>query len=384
MALSFPGSSLLSTIVPPPQFSLDVNNRFATLECSLASLAKQVDKLAKRLDVLGLTVSQHGPECQPLITSLSQNQGADTVMSEDLGAATSGRTVVETVVYNLLAVSKLEDTLNILSKTVMGLLARLENAATCNVRGMNNFAKQEDIVYWHKDLCNLVFILMETKLKDKTHLWLASKFDGIRVFSSGLVSGYTGAGVMMVLDNFLAKHVSKVFEVPGHLLCIKLLFKNKLLVFILGLYAGASLTAWFSQVAEVNSLIARAVNESSFVILGGDFNEDSFQKCTSLKKCFDLGLVNSLERSSSVKLPTWYNSHGVAKTIDYMFILSNLISAVVDCNVTTVDDYFDTDYKAVSVFMGLGGLLDVQLNSLHKQTNRDHWKYNFMSADSAK
>ncbi|KAG9294641.1 hypothetical protein G9A89_008120 [Geosiphon pyriformis] len=231
MALSSSsGSGSLSAMIPPPQFSLDVNNRFAAFEHSLISLAKQVDKLAKRLDALRLT-----------------NQEVDTVMSKSLGAATSGETVAEMVVYNSSAVFKLEDTLDILLKTVMSLSARLENAglAICNVQGINNFTKQEDIVHWHKDLYNLVFILTETKLKDKAHPWLASKFDGICVFSSGLAFGYTGAGVVMVLDNSLAKHVNKVSEVPGHLLCIKLLFKNKLSVSILGLYAGASLTVRF-------------------------------------------------------------------------------------------------------------------------------------------
>ncbi|KAG9307326.1 hypothetical protein G9A89_017154 [Geosiphon pyriformis] len=359
MALSSSGSGSLLAMVSPSQFSLDVNNRFAALEHSLVSLAKQVNKLAKRLNALGPMVFQHGPRL-------------DTVISEGSGAATSNGTVVKTVVYNSSAVSKLEDTLDILSKTVMGLSARLENAglATCNVRGINNFAKQEDIVHWHKNLCNLVSILMETKLKNKTCPWLVSKFDGIRVFSSGLVSDYTGAGVMMVLDNFLAKHVSKVSEVFGCLLCIKLLFKNKFLVSILGLYAGVSLTAWFFQAVEINSLIAKAVNESSFIILSGDFNEDSSRKCASLKKCFDLGL-----------LPTWCNSCGVTKTINYMFISSNLIGAVVDRSVAAVNNYFDTDHKAVSVSMGLGGLLDVQLNFLHKQANRDCWKYNFMNAN---
>ncbi|KAG9294621.1 hypothetical protein G9A89_008100 [Geosiphon pyriformis] len=128
MASSSPSSngSLLAVILLS-QFSLDVNNKFATLEHSLASLAEQIDKLAKRLDALELTVSQHGPGCQPLVTSSLQNQGADTVMGKGLGAATSGGTVAEMVVYNSLAVSKLKDTLDILSKTVMGLSARLEN-----------------------------------------------------------------------------------------------------------------------------------------------------------------------------------------------------------------------------------------------------------------
>ncbi|KAG9307585.1 hypothetical protein G9A89_023150 [Geosiphon pyriformis] len=120
---SLSGNSLQSAVVPSLQFSLDMNNRFATLECSLASLAKQVDKLAKKLDALGPMVSQHElrRDQKSLVT-------VDTVMSEGLGAVTSGETVAEMVVYNLSVVSKLENTLDNLSKTIMGLLARLENA----------------------------------------------------------------------------------------------------------------------------------------------------------------------------------------------------------------------------------------------------------------
>ncbi|KAG9304023.1 hypothetical protein G9A89_005933 [Geosiphon pyriformis] len=121
-----------------------------------------------------------------------------------------------------------------------------------------------------------------------------------------LRGGYSdeSAGVVIVMNRSLVRHVYKIFEVPGHLLCIRLLFKNKLSVLILGLYTGAFLVTQFSQANKVNSLIVRAVNELSFVILGGDFNEDGFHKCVSFKRCHDLGLVNSLGGSSFAKAPT--------------------------------------------------------------------------------
>ncbi|KAG9294921.1 hypothetical protein G9A89_003261 [Geosiphon pyriformis] len=78
------------------------------------------------------------------------------------------------------------------------------------------------------------------------------------------------------------------------LISFKLLFKNKLFVSILGLYAGASLAAWFSQAGDINSMIAKAINKSSFVILSDNFNENGSHKCASFKKCLDLGLVNFL------------------------------------------------------------------------------------------
>ncbi|KAG9304825.1 hypothetical protein G9A89_016855 [Geosiphon pyriformis] len=188
---------------------------------------------------------------------------------------------------------------------------------------------------------NLVSIFMETKLKNKAHSWLVDKFDGVCMFSSGLDSGYMNADVMIIMNRSLARHVYKVSEVSGCLLCIRLLFKNKLLVSILGLYAGASLTTQFSQADEINSLIARAVNESFFVILGGDFNEDGFHKCASFKN----------------------NSRSVAKTIDYVFVSSNLVNTIIQCNVFVVSDHFDMNYRAVSVSLSLGGLLDNNFKS---------------------
>ncbi|KAG9291896.1 hypothetical protein G9A89_004834 [Geosiphon pyriformis] len=254
----------------------------------------------------------------------------------------------------------------------------------CNVRGLNNPAKQDDVIRWHKNMGNLVSIFTESKLKGNVHPWLVNKFDSVRVFTSGLNFGSSGAGVLIVMNFSLAKHVYKISEVFGQLLSIKLLFRNKLSVSILGIYVGVSVVTWFSQAGEINSLIAKAVNESSFVILGGDFNEDDSHRCASFKKCSDLGLVNSLGGSSFVKSPTWCNFCGITKTIDYVFVSSNLVGAVVDCGVDGVEEYFDTDHKAVYVSVRLGGLLDVQLNSMHKQANRDRWKYDVKNTSEIK
>ncbi|KAG9300363.1 hypothetical protein G9A89_009987 [Geosiphon pyriformis] len=176
------------------------------------------------------------------------------------------------------------------------------------------------------------------------------------------------------MNTFLTYHVYKVFKVPGWLLSIKLLFKNKLSVLILGLYAGASLAVYFTQANNINSMIARAVNELLFVVLGSNFNEDGSQKCASFKKCLDFGLVNSLDGCSN----------SIAKTINFLFISSNLVNAVMDWGVSNVGEFFDTNYQAVFVFVSLGGLLNIWLNSFHKQANRDCWKFEFKSANKTK
>ncbi|KAG9284665.1 hypothetical protein G9A89_003625 [Geosiphon pyriformis] len=212
---------------------------------------------------------------------------------------------------------------------------------------MNNLTKQEDIIRWHKEMNNLVSIVTETKLKSKICPWIADKFDDVRVFSSGLDSGHLGVGVAVIMDVSLARHVCKVSEVPGRLLSIKLLFKGKLSVSILGLYTGAS-----SVACEINSLIVKTVNESSFIILSGDFNEDGSHKSASFKRCFDLGLVNSLIGSPAAKMSTWENSRGVKKTIDYVFVSSSLVNAIVHREVLNVSEHFETDHQAVSINLG--------------------------------
>ncbi|KAG9285169.1 hypothetical protein G9A89_004384 [Geosiphon pyriformis] len=274
------------------------------------------------------------------------------------GDTTGDETVTVVGSTALFEVVKLETMLEGLAVSVMSLSACLDGLALTD----------DDIIHWHKDINNL----------------LIDKFNGVRVFTSGLDSGFLGAGVLIVVNSSLAKHVCKVFEVPSRLLSIKLLFKNKLSVSILGLYAGASLVIQFSQASEINSLIAKAINESSFVILGGDFNKNDSYKCVSFKKCFNLGLINSLRGSSFVKSSTWCNSHGIFKTIDYVFVSSNLVGAVVDYGVDGVKEYFDTNHKAVYVSMGLGSLFDVQLNSLRKQANRDCWKYDIKNTSEIK
>ncbi|KAG9292039.1 hypothetical protein G9A89_017939 [Geosiphon pyriformis] len=225
--------------------------------------------------------------------------------------------------------------------------------ATCNVRGINVPAKQVDVFHWHV----------------KSGLMLSfDKFDGVRIFTSGLDVGFLGASVVIIMNNSLACHVSKIEEISGWVIAVRLLFKNKLLVSVIGLYAGASSGVCFGQAFEVNSLIAKAINSSTFVVLGGNFNKNRSERSTSFKFCSGLGLSNS---------------RGVEKTIDFIFVSENLVSAVAGHRVGSVLDFFDTDHNAVMVFIGLNGLLDVHLNSLCKQANKDYWKFNIKNADDA-
>ncbi|KAG9293316.1 hypothetical protein G9A89_007562 [Geosiphon pyriformis] len=329
------GSSL--EMKPIPWVSLKLNDRFVTFEHSLTSFAERVDMLAKRLNTSEPTVSQLSPGW------------ANIVMSEGLGVATGDETVVEAVVFDPTVISRLKKTLNNLLITVMNLSAKMDNADL------------DDIICWHKKKNNLVSIFMKSKLKGKICTWIVNKFDGVQVFISGLESSYLGASVVVVMNSSLARHVCKISKMLGWLLFIKLLFKNKLSVSILGLYTSVFSVAQFFQAGNINSLIAKAVNKFFFVILGGDFNEDSSHKCASFKKCLDFGLVNALGGSSCI-----------VKTINYVLISSNLVNAMVGYSMFGIGKYFDTNYQTVLVLVGLGGLLD------------NYWKYNCKGADDIK
>ncbi|KAG9286901.1 hypothetical protein G9A89_012451 [Geosiphon pyriformis] len=132
---------------------------------------------------------------------------------------------------------------------------------------------------------------------------------------------------------------------------------------VLGLYAGASSKAKFGQTSKVNSLIAKTVNTSTFVVLGGDFNENRSEKSASIKFCLDLGLVNLFSGYYLAKASMWSNSKEVEKTIDFIFVSGSLFSAVANHKIGFVSDFFDTDHKAVMVSVNLGGLLDICLNN---------------------
>ncbi|KAG9286454.1 hypothetical protein G9A89_014620 [Geosiphon pyriformis] len=339
----------------PPVIN-DLEKRLVSIESNLVSLAGQIGELAK------------SPGCQLPVTSPSQNQEENIVMGVGSSDVTSDKTAAILGSTASSEVVKLENMLEGLSASVISLSAHLDGLkiATCNVHGLNNLAKQDNVIHWHKDMNNLVSIFTELKLKEKVCPWLTDKFDGVRVFTSGLDFGSLGAGVLIIVNSSLAKHVCKVSEVPSQLLFIKLLFKNKLSVSILGLYAGASSVVQFSQAGEINFLIAKAINESSF--------------CVSFKKCLELGLVNSLIGSLTIKMSTWTNSRGVMKTINYVFILPNLVNSLVHRGVLDISEYFDTDHQTVSVSVGLGGLLDIHLFSFRKQVNKDHWKFDFKDA----
>ncbi|KAG9307687.1 hypothetical protein G9A89_023252 [Geosiphon pyriformis] len=245
----------------------------------------------------------------------------------------------------------------VLTAKIGGLEANLTKIATYNIRDINIPAKQNDIIRWHMVSNNDISIIV-------------NKLSGVRVFTSGLDAGFLGMSVTLIINENLAKHVSKISEILDRLLMICLLFKNKQSVFVLGLYMKASLDKCVIQAGLVNFFIVRACNKSTFVILGSDFNKDENKCSSSFSKCMGLGLVNTLVNSSYIKASTWKNFRGVERVLDYIFVFQSLSNALVNGCVVDVDEFFGTDYSSVQITIGLA--------------NKNKWKFNVKNANKVK
>ncbi|KAG9304015.1 hypothetical protein G9A89_005925 [Geosiphon pyriformis] len=412
VSLGLHGANISSgaKVLSVDSFSCDVsglNDHLAVLECSLELLANQVSDILKRLsdvELVSLAASSHVflLEVSAFDVPIS---GLDMAVNTLLFSFDSSHLVSNGTVAELgpssskiltSKVSGLESKLSALEASVGSVLTKLDllcsgsgsvlvwKFVTYNIWSINVPVKQADVVCWHVSSGNIMFFITETKLRSSIGPWIKSEYDSVCIFIFGLEVGFLGTGVAVIMNNSLAHHVSKVKKVPGWIVVMRLLFKNKLSVSVVGLYAGVSLGVRFGQAFEVNSLIAKAANSSTFVILGGDFNENRSGRNASFKFCSSLGLVNSFAGYPLVGAPTWGNSRRVEKTIDFIFVSKNLASAVTGHGVSSVLGFFNTDHSAVMVSVGLSGLLDVYLNSLYKYANKDHWKFNIKDADEAK
>ncbi|KAG9290410.1 hypothetical protein G9A89_007141 [Geosiphon pyriformis] len=283
-----------------PLSSVDISfleEHLASLKHSLELLADQVSGIVKRLSFVELVPLVPSSLGSPIAAAAFKNSMLDLDMALNSASVLSASclSLVVDGAHNLSSSSS-----KVLTSKVGGLETKLASLKAS----------------------------IETKLHSSVGSWIANKFEGVQVFAFGLEKGFLGAGMTVIVNNSLACHVFKVEEVPGRLISVWLLFKSKLLVILLGLYASASAEAHFCQAVEVNSLIAKAVNSSTFVILGGDFNENSSSRSASFRFYLKLGLVNAFTNHQLVGAFTWSNSRGAKKTIDYVFVSRTLASAL--------------------------------------------------------
>ncbi|KAG9306677.1 hypothetical protein G9A89_004224 [Geosiphon pyriformis] len=337
-------------------------NHLVSLEWSLELLTDQISDIVRKLSFVELVPLPSVFYELPLAVSIPLAPEVNSNMVLD-SAPEPSAPFFSAVVDNASGFS-----LNS-SKILTTKMSGLESKIT-SLEGINVPAKQVDVVCWHISSGNMVSFITETKLRSSSELWIKDKYDGVRIFTSGLDVGYLGAGVAVIMNNFLAHHVSKIEVVPGWVISVWLLFKDKLLVSVLGLYTGASAGIHFGQAFEVNSIIAKAINTSTFVVLGGDFNKYRSGRSASFKFCSSLGLVNLFNGHYLIKAPMWCNSRDAERIIDYIFVSKSLFSTIAKCWVSFVSDFFDMNHNAVVVSVSL--------------TYKDCWKFKIKNVDSTR
>ncbi|KAG9305494.1 hypothetical protein G9A89_006464 [Geosiphon pyriformis] len=136
----------------------------------------------------------------------------------------------------------------------------------------------------------------------------------------------------------------------------------------LGLSSSKLLTSKVGSL-ESKMVALETVNSSSFVILGGNFNENGSGKSASFKFCLGLDLANTFDEHLLVKASIWCNFRGVEKVINFILVSENLASTIASHKVDNMSEFFNTDHKLVSVLIELDELLDAYLTSIHRQAN---------------
>ncbi|KAG9288303.1 hypothetical protein G9A89_021334 [Geosiphon pyriformis] len=254
--LSFFGTSDLNSNSP---LAL-VNNSFlnfhlVSLECSLELLADQMSGILKKLSCIEM-VPMALPSGVPFLATsipLVSHLNVDMALNNVKLASVSPLSAIDDVVHNSsssfskvlifkFSIRKIGSSVfwfRFFSSSFISISGLVWKVAMCN----------------HKNMGNVISVVTETKLKSK--------------------SGYLGLDITIIMNVSLAKHVYKVFEVSGRLISVKLLFKNKFLVMVLGLYVGATLKKKLTYLYVINLMVAETLNDSTFVVLGGNFNKNN-------------------------------------------------------------------------------------------------------------
>ncbi|KAG9288274.1 hypothetical protein G9A89_021305 [Geosiphon pyriformis] len=153
-------------------------DHMASLECSIELLLDQVSEILRKLSFVELVLIL-SPSCvlPPIVASLlNLALNLDMTVNSVVVPSFFSPPVVRNATPELsLSSSKVLTTkvgglkLKIMALEVsVGLvLARLD--FLCSSLRINNPAKQDDIICWHKKMNNLISIVTETKLKDKIY-----------------------------------------------------------------------------------------------------------------------------------------------------------------------------------------------------------------------
>ncbi|KAG9302025.1 hypothetical protein G9A89_021069 [Geosiphon pyriformis] len=198
---------------------------------------------------------------------------------------------------------------------------------------------------------------------------------------------------LVPLTTFFSVLSSVALASLASVLDLNMILDNVLVSFISSFFAGFDILANFSS-SSFKILTTKVGGlESKMVALEISINS-VLERLDHL--CSGLGSLDKVHSWIANKfdgvyvfisgVDSDYLGSGVAIIMNISLVhhMYRISEVPVSHNVMDVSKHFDTNHKAVSVSVNLSRLLNVWLNSIHKQANRDCWKFDFKNADELK
>ncbi|KAG9300324.1 hypothetical protein G9A89_011397 [Geosiphon pyriformis] len=344
-----------------------------SLEHSLELLANQVSGVLKKLSFVELVPLPPVSQVPPLAVSVSLTLSLNSDMALDsvLMLSVFPFSVVDNNVSSFGSSSSKTLTIKVdgLKSKIVSLKALISlmlKFTMCNIRSINVLAKQVDIIHWYMSFDCMVSFIMETKLQ--------SSFESVCVFMSGLDKEFFGARMAVIMNNFLACYVSKIKEVPSQVILVWLLFKDKLSVMILELYAGAFSKTRFGQALTVNFFIVKTINSSTFMVLDGDFNENG-----SERNDFKIAVLSvsgqpiSIAKKSETHRLSILNSKKFTKVQDGLHKIWSDLFKVYSNGLLRNASFAGVISGAAAYFLALDISVDIGVHGLVSSTITEFW-----------
>jgi ribonuclease HI/endonuclease/exonuclease/phosphatase family metal-dependent hydrolase len=217
------------------------------------------------------------------------------------------------------------------------------SVATHNVRGINNELDQHNIIIEMQNRDINILGLSETKLNINNQNFAFRKSSKYKCFSSAKTENKLsyGSGVAIIMEKELAKHVSRITKIDGHVLALHMFFK-KCKICIIQVYLPSNKNSSNNYQRAIRRVITEEIKNKTKIILMGDFNAASNPQTDRLHKANkpiswkpEIEIFNFLEDWAFVDIQkawekeeithTWSNKY-TSSRIDYIWLSADIAS----------------------------------------------------------
>ncbi|KAG9295213.1 hypothetical protein G9A89_006194 [Geosiphon pyriformis] len=284
-----PGLSLGVKLIPMvfnPLSDSCLVDYLAFLDHFLKLLVNQVPVIMKKLSFVELVLLTSKFYVLSLVTPafLASDLDSDMALNNILMFFIFFLSVIANIIVDFSSSSS-----KVLTTKMSGLefkLVALEVSVELVLESVNVFAKQNDVVCWHMKARNM------------------NKFNSVWVFTSGLNAGFFGTGVVIIINNSLAYHVSTVEKVSGWLI-----FQYR---------AMSEITAHCSAMWSNEKQLT--LNPQGKIFIQNYFNIPAYQETTGR-------LQTPVVIPKQIQLPTWKKTRVESLTnLSYHYILESTIN----------------------------------------------------------